>query len=169
MLAVKILFAALVLVMAGAVFGADTAFAQGIRDDGSEAPFPLGTNVYNVLDRSGVVVATIRGKSYVWNDNTGRCWAYQREPVDDAGFSTTAIVALENLTGVCDRYKPRPEPPPPPSTMICSREQVSTGYTYRMPVIESGGFAFGAVPATTKSRCTTSDMPNIGQYNPNIN
>ena len=74
--------------------------------------------------------------------------------MSDAGYSTTAILPIENVTGVCDRYKPRPEPEPAPR-QSCEWVQATAGYAYRMPVIETGGFAYGAVPATSRAVCTT--------------
>ena len=142
-----IVFAAMLI----AIVGAGAALAY---DDGDEAPFVVGTEISNAFGSGGVVVANINGKSYVWDQATDRCWAYQMRPIKGAGYTTTMVVPIENITGTCDRYKPKPAPAPSPTT-VCERVPLTMGYTYRMPVIESGGYAYGAVPSTSIGVCTT--------------
>ena len=149
-------YGVLTAVMAIAIFGAGAALAF---DDGEEAPFAVGTEISNAFGQGGIVLANIRGKSYVWDEATDTCWAYQRRPVKDAGYTTTMVVPIENITGTCDRYRPKAEPTPRPIT-TCERMQVSMGYTYRMRVIESGGYAYGAVPSTSVGVCTTVPAPS---------
>ena len=134
-----------------AIFGAGAALAF---DDGKEAPFLVGTQVSNAFGQGGVVLANINGKSYVWDEATDNCWAFQTRPIRDADYTSTMIVPIKNITGTCDRYKPRAEPTPDPIT-TCARTQVSMGYTYRMRVVETGGYAYGAVPSTSVGVCTT--------------
>lgn len=145
-------FAAMLVAMVGA--GAALAF-----DDGEEAPFLVGTEISNAFGQGGIVLANINGKSYVWDEATDTCWAYQRRPIKDAGYTTTMVVPIENVTGTCDRYKPKAAATPGTIT-TCERMQVSRGYTYRMHVIETGGYAHGAVPATTIGVCTTVPAPS---------
>ena len=57
-----VLVAAVAVAMA--IFGADAALAF---DDGKEAPFAVGTEVSKTFGESGVVLANIDGKSYVWD------------------------------------------------------------------------------------------------------
>ena len=109
----------------------------------------------NAFGKGGVVVANLNAKSYVWDEATGKCWAYQRQSVNDAGYTSSAVVSLENITGVCGRHI-MPEPPP---YEICERVQLAPGYTYRMRVIETGGYAMGTVPATTHLVCTPVPTP----------
>ena len=134
-----------------AIVGAGAALAF---DDGEEAPFAVGTEVSNAFGQGGIVLANINGKSYVWDEATDKCWAFQTRPIRDADYTSTIIVPIENITGTCERYKPRATPTPSPIT-TCERMQVSMGYTYRMPVIETGGYAYGAVPSTSVGVCTT--------------
>ena len=142
-----VVFAAMLV----AILGAGTALAF---DDGEEAPFAVGTEVSSAYGQGGIVLANLNGKSYVWDEATDKCWAFQRRPIRDADYTSTMIVPIENITGTCDRYKPRAEPTPAPIT-TCARTQVSMGYTYRMRVVESGGYAYGAVPSTSVGVCTT--------------
>jgi hypothetical protein len=134
-----------------AIIGAGTALAY---DDGEEAPFVIGTEISSAFGLGGVVLANINSKSYVWDEATNRCWAYQTRPIKDVGYTSTMIIPIENLTGTCDRYKPKAASPPAPIT-TCERTQITMGYTYRMPVIETGGYAYGAVPSTSTAVCTT--------------
>ena len=143
-----VVFAAMLV----AIVGAGTALAF---DDGEEAPFIVGTEISSAFGQGGVVLANINGKSYVWDEASGKCWAFQRRPVNDAGYTSTMIVPIENVTGTCDRYKPRAAPTPSPIT-TCERVRISMGYTYRMHVIESGGYAHAAVPSTSVGVCTTT-------------
>ena len=143
-------------VMLVAMVGAGTALAF---DDGEEAPFLVGTEISNAFGQGGVVVANINGKSYVWDEATDRCWAFQTRPIRDADYTSTMIVPIENITGTCDRYKPRAAAPAPAPITTCERMQVSRGYAYRMPVIETGGYAYAAVPSTTVGVCTTVPAP----------
>lgn len=143
-----VVFAAMMIAIVGA--GAVLAY-----DDGDEAPFLVGTEISNAFGKGGVVVANINGKSYVWDEATGTCWAYQRRPIKDAGYTSTMVVPIENITGTCDRYLPKATPTPSPIT-TCERMQVSMGYTYRMRVIEADGYAYGAVPSTSVGVCTTA-------------
>ena len=132
------------------------------HDDGTDAPLVIGTEVSNAFGKGGVVVANLNAKSYVWDEASGKCWAYQRQPVNDAGYTSSAVIPLENITGVCKRHIMHAPPPAPPPYEICEREQLAPGYTYRMPVIETGGYAMGAVPATTKLVCTSVPTPPTG-------
>ena len=68
-------YGVLIAVMAIAIFGAGTALAF---DDGDEAPFALGTEISDASGQGGIVLANINGKSYVWDEATGKCWAYQK-------------------------------------------------------------------------------------------
>ena len=142
-----VVFAAMLV----ALVGAGTALAF---DDGEEAPFLVGTVVSSAFGQGGIVLANINGKSYVWDEATDTCWAFQTRPIRDAGYTSTMIVPIKNITGTCDRYKPRAAPTPDPIT-TCERMQVSTGYAYRMRVVETGGYAYGAVPSTSVGVCTT--------------
>ena len=142
-----------------AIIGAGTALAH---DDGTDAPFVIGTEVSDAFGKGGVVVANLNAKSYVWDEATGKCWAYQRQSVNDAGYTSSAVVPLENITGVCSRHIMHEPPPEPPPYEVCERVQLAPGYTYRMPVIESGGYAIGAVPATTHLVCTPVPTPPTG-------
>ena len=145
-------YGAVLAAMLVAIIGAGAAFAF---DDGEEAPFLVGTEITSAFGSGGVVVANINGKSYVWDEATGKCWAYQRRSVNDGGYSSTMILPIENVTGTCDRYKPRAAPTPSPIT-TCERTQISMGYTYRMFVIEAGEYANAAVPSTSVGVCTTT-------------
>ena len=107
-------------------------------------------------------MANLNAKSYVWDEATGKCWAYQRQSVNDAGYTSSAVVPLENITGVCGRHIMHEPPPEPPPYEICERVQLAPGYTYRMRVIETGGYAMGAVPATTRLVCTPVPTPPTG-------
>ena len=129
------------------------------HDDGTDAPFVIGTEVSNAFGKGGVVVANLNAKSYVWDEATGKCWAYQRQSVNDAGYTSSAVVPLENITGVCGRHIMHEPPPEPPPYEVCERVQLAPGYTYRMRVIETGGYAMGAVPATTHLVCTPVPTP----------
>ena len=132
------------------------------HDDGTDAPFVIGTEVSNAFGKGGVVVANLNAKSYVWDEATGKCWAYQRQSVNDAGYTSSAVVPLENITGVCRLHIMHEPPPEPPPYEVCERVQLAPGYTYRMRVIESGGYAMGAVPATTHLVCTPVPTPPSG-------
>ena len=142
-----------------AMLGAGAALAH---DDGTEAPFVIGTEVSDAFGQGGVVIANLNSKSYVWDEATGKCWAYQRQSVNDAGYSTSAVVPIQNITGMCELHLMHPPPPPPPPYEVCDRVQFAPGYTYRMPVIESGGFANGAVPSTTHLVCSSVPVPPSG-------
>ena len=141
-----------------AMVSAGTALAH---DDGTDAPLVIGTEVSNAFGKGGVVVANLNAKSYVWDEASGKCWAYQRQPVNDAGYTSSAVVPLENITGVCSRHIMHEPPPAPPPYEACERVQLAPGYTYRMRVIESGGYAIGAVPTTTHLVCTPVPTPPI--------
>ena len=129
------------------------------HDDGTDAPLVIGTEVSNAFGKGGVVIANLKSKSYVWDEATGKCWAYQRLSVDDAGYTSSAVVPLENITGVCELHLMHPPPPPPPPYEVCDRVQFAPGYTYRMHVVETGGYAIGAVPATTHLVCSSVPVP----------
>ena len=141
------------------LIGAGAALAH---DDDTDAPFVIGTEVTNAFGKGGVVIANLNSKSYVWDEATGKCWAYQRRSVTDAGYSSTQVVPLANITGICEIHLEHAPPPPPPPYEVCDRVQLAPGYTYRMPVIESGGYAMGAVPATTHLVCSSVPTPPSG-------
>ena len=139
-----------------------TAGLAAAHDDGTDAPLVIGTKVSDAFGKGGVVVANLNAKSYVWDEATGKCWAYQRQSVNDAGYTSSAVIPLENITGVCRLHITHEPPPAPPPYEVCERVQLAPGYTYRMRVIESGGYAVGAVPATTQLVCTPVPTPPIG-------
>ena len=140
------------------IIGAGTALAH---DDESDAPFAIGAEVSNAFGKGGVVIANLKDTSYVWDEESGTCWAYQMRSISDAGYISSAVIPLENLTGMCERHMHAPLPAPPPYE-VCDRVQLAPGYTYRMLVIESGGYAMSAVPATTHIVCNSIPVPPSG-------
>ena len=105
------------------------------------APYALGT----VINGAPVVINDdVRGKSYVWDEHTGTCWAYQYEgTIRGTDIGSRQIVAIPNTTGGCE-----PLPPVevienwPPAPEVCEDMQ----YPPRMwPTMASFTRADGSV------------------------
>ena len=63
----------------------------------------------------------------MWDEATGKCWAYQRQSVNDAGYTSSAVIPLENITGVCRLHITHEPPPAPPPYEVCERVQLAPG------------------------------------------